>query len=95
MGRRDRFTSTGLNNHAVERGLRGLSLLFQGLDTLLGVGVELDDPLLDRPVEALESIVAARDFGMEGCLALLDCLIFRSLPFDQCFQDPGQPVTAE
>jgi hypothetical protein len=60
----------GLNDQTIESGLRHLPLLLQRLDPLLEVAVEVNNALLNRPVEALESIVAAgADASSSGPLA--------------------------
>ena len=87
--------STGLNDHAVECGLGDLAFLFQGLNTMLKIGVEFGNPLLDRSIEAFQSVVAVRNFGLEHLAALLGCLIFRTLPLEQGSQDFGQAVIGE
>ena len=81
-GWRDGRPGVGLNGQAVESSLRHFPLLLQRLDPLLEVAVELNDALLDRPVEALEPIGAAGDLCLQGRPTLLHGLILGALTLD-------------
>jgi hypothetical protein len=92
---RDGRPGAGLNGHSVESGLRHYPLLLQRLDPLLEVGVEFNDALFDRPVEALEPVGTAGDLCLQGLSAPLQGLILGALTFDQGIQNDGKPIAAK
>ena len=57
-GWRDGSTGMRLSGHTIEGRPSDLPLLLQRLDPLPEVVVEVDDALLDRPIQPLETIVA-------------------------------------